>query len=124
MKVGDTLTGTVIGIKPYGIFVELPNNLVGLVHISELKSGYVDNIYQQVAIGQEVIVQIIDIDEYSKKVSFSMRSLASKGQPLANFHRFSRHRYRTGFAPLRDQLPKWIAEGIKRLSEQQKGQES
>lgn len=121
MKVGDTLTGTVIGIKSYGIFVQLPDDIVGLVHISELKPGFVDNIYQLVNVGQDVTVQIIDIDEYSKKVSFSMRSLASKGQPLVNFHRFSRHRYRTGFAPLRDQLPKWIAESIDRLAEQERG---
>lgn len=115
MKVGDTLTGTVVGMKPYGVFVQLPDDTVGLVHISELKPGFVDDIHQVVKIGQDVTVQVIDIDDYSKKVSFSMRTLVTNGQPLSNYHRFSRNRHRTGFTPLRHQLPIWIEEGMAAL---------
>ena len=45
MKIGDKLTGTITGIKPYGAFVALDNGTTGLIHISEIKSGYVDNIH-------------------------------------------------------------------------------
>lgn len=67
MKIGDKLTGTITGIKPYGAFVALDNGTTGLIHISEIKSGYVDNIHQFLKIGEQVLVQVVDFDEYTKK---------------------------------------------------------
>ena len=75
MKIGDKLTGTITGIKPYGAFVALDNGTTGLIHISEIKSGYVDNIHQFLKIGEQVLVQVVDFDEYTKKVSLSLRTL-------------------------------------------------
>ena len=45
MKIGDKLKGVITGIKPYGAFVSLENGTTGLIHISEIKTGYIDNIY-------------------------------------------------------------------------------
>ena len=45
MKIGDKLRGVITGIKPYGAFVSLENGTTGLIHISEIKTGYIDNIY-------------------------------------------------------------------------------
>ena len=44
MKIGDKLEGTITGIQPYGAFVELESGVTGLIHISEIRSGYVSNI--------------------------------------------------------------------------------
>ncbi len=66
-KVGMTVTGTVTGIQPYGAFVDIGEHTQGLIHISECKSGYVDNIFNMFTIGQPVSTLIIDIDEYSGK---------------------------------------------------------
>ena len=69
MKIGDKLKGKITGIKPYGAFVQLENGSIGLIHISEIKTGYIDNIYQTLSVGQEVLVQVVDYDEYSQKAS-------------------------------------------------------
>ena len=42
MKIGDKLRGVITGIKPYGAFVSLDNGTTGLIHISEIKTGYID----------------------------------------------------------------------------------
>ena len=41
MKIGDKLRGVITGIKPYGAFVSLENGTTGLIHISEIKTGYI-----------------------------------------------------------------------------------
>ena len=52
MKIGDKLRGVITGIKPYGAFVSLDNGTTGLIHISEIKTGYIDNIYNTLKVGQ------------------------------------------------------------------------
>lgn len=45
-----------------------------LIHVSEIKTGYVDSIYNVFKVGDSVRVQVIDYDEYDGKASLSMRS--------------------------------------------------
>ena len=71
MKIGDKLSGKVSGIQPYGVFVNLENGKQGLVHISELKNGYVSGIENDFKIGDKVTVIVMDIDEYDGNVSLS-----------------------------------------------------
>lgn len=121
MKVGSTYKGLVTGIKPYGAFVQLEDETIGLVHISEIKTGYIDDIYKELTMGQEVTVQVIDFDEYTQKASFSMRSLENDRQ-FAPPRRFSNPRYKIGFKPLRDSLPGWIEEGLAYIKDKQANQ--
>ncbi|TWS94404.1 MULTISPECIES: S1 RNA-binding domain-containing protein [unclassified Streptococcus] len=112
MKIGDKLNGQIVGIKPYGAFVELEKDKIGLIHISEVKAGYIDNIYKNLSVGQKVTVQIIDLDEYSQKISLSLRSLEEEGYISQPKHRFSNSRYKIGFKPLAKALPNWIDESL------------
>lgn len=57
MKIGDKLTGRITGIQPYGAFVELETGVTGLIHISEIRTGFIENIYDILKIGDEVQVQ-------------------------------------------------------------------
>ena len=75
MKIGDKINGTITGVKPYGAFVALGDGTTGLIHISEIKTGYIDNIYNSLSIGEEVLVQVVDFDEFTQKASLSLRSL-------------------------------------------------
>ena len=100
MKIGDKLEGTITGIQPYGAFVELESGVTGLIHISEIRSGYVSNIQDILSIGEKVFVQVIDVDEYSKKASLSLRTLEETPQRSIRHHRFSNDRHKSGFAPL------------------------
>lgn len=118
MRIGDKIKGIVSGIQPYGTFVDLENGTTGLIHISEIKTGFVDNIYDHVKIGQEVLVQVVDFDEYTEKASLSIRTLEEEHQKIPRHHRFTNERNKIGFAPLAKSLPKWIKESKNYLKEQ------
>lgn len=120
MKIGDKLEGKITGIQAYGAFVELADGTTGLIHISEVKTGYVENIRESLKVGQEVLVQIVDLDEYTGKASLSLRTLEEEKQKLPRRHRFTSDRYKYGFTPLRENLPKWIEEAKEFLQAQKK----
>ncbi|BBC56080.1 polyribonucleotide nucleotidyltransferase [Streptococcus mutans LP13] len=119
MKIGDKLKGKITGIKPYGAFVQLENGSIGLIHISEIKTGYIDNIYQTLSVGQEVLVQVVDYDEYSQKASLSLRTLEEEKHHYQHRHRFSNNRLNIGFKPLEEHLPIWVEENLDYLKKDQ-----
>ena len=47
---GNIVEGKVVGIKPYGVFIELEDNTIGLLHISEISDNYVEDINKVVKI--------------------------------------------------------------------------
>ena len=61
-QVGQIVSGKVVQIKEYGAFVELEPGLDGLVHISEVAHKRVNNIADELSIGQEVKAKILEID--------------------------------------------------------------
>lgn len=72
--IGDILDGTVTGIVDFGIFVKVREGLEGLVHISEIDWGLVEDPRVFGKIGQEVKVKIIDIKD--GKISLSFKQLS------------------------------------------------
>lgn len=64
--VGDILEGKVTGITKFGVFVSLPGNKNGMVHISEIAHAYVSDINEHLTVGQEVKVKVIAIDPAGK----------------------------------------------------------
>ena len=117
MKIGDIVEGKISGIQPYGAFVELEDGNKGLIHISEIKTGFIDNIQSLLKLGQEVRVQVLDLDEYSKKVSLSLRTLEEDQHYAFRHRRFSSDRYHYGFSPLRRMMGTWIREAKSYLKE-------
>ncbi len=71
--VGDVLEGEVTGMVDFGVFVKLEEGLEGLVHISEIDWGLVDDPRHFFKVGDKVGVKIIDIKE--GKVSLSVKQL-------------------------------------------------
>src|SRR5699024_12267310 len=76
-RIGNVVTGKVAGIQPYGVFVSLDNQTQGLIHISELQHGFVENGAESFRLGDEVEVMVLDGDEYTKKISLSMSTLST-----------------------------------------------
>ena len=74
IKEGQVMTGQVIGIQPYGAFVKLNENVQGLVHISELTNGFVQNIHDYISVDEEVKVKVLSVDENAQKYALSMRA--------------------------------------------------
>ncbi|MFZ2769725.1 MAG: S1 RNA-binding domain-containing protein, partial [Minisyncoccia bacterium] len=70
---GDELTGEVTGLVDFGIFVKLEEGLEGLVHISEIDWGLVENPKAMYRIGEKVKVKIIEIKD--EKISLSIKAL-------------------------------------------------
>ena len=66
-RIGDIVTAKVTGVQNYGVFLELDEDTQGLIHISECKHGYMDNVHDFVKVGQEVTAKVIDVDEFSNK---------------------------------------------------------
>lgn len=118
MKIGDKLRGVITGIKPYGAFVSLENGTTGLIHISEIKTGYIDNIYNTLKVDQEVLVQVVDFDEFTQKASLSLRTLEEEKNKIPHRHRFSDSRLNYGFKPLAEAMPEWIEEGLDYLRQE------
>lgn len=72
-QVGDVLEGDVTGIVDFGVFVKIEEGLEGLVHISEIDWGLVEDPRHFFKVGDRVKVKIVDIKD--GKVSLSVKQL-------------------------------------------------
>ena len=70
---GDELVGEVTGLVDFGIFIKLEEGLEGLVHISEIDWGLVENPKIMFKIGEKVKVKVIEIKD--DKISLSIKAL-------------------------------------------------
>lgn len=77
---GEIYTGTVARIQPFGAFVNILPGKDGLVHVSQMGTGFISDPSQVVHEGQEVKVWVIEIDSQGR-INLSMLFDAS-GQPL------------------------------------------
>lgn len=72
-EVGDEVEGEVTGIVDFGLFIKLEEGLEGLVHISEVDWGLVDNIKAMFKVGDSVRAKVIEIKD--GKISLSIKAL-------------------------------------------------
>ena len=119
-KIGDIVEGQITGIQNYGVFVGLSPTEQGLVHISECKHGYMNELSNQIKVGDKVKVMVIDIDEYTKKISLSMRvlmNLTTPPYPARTKKRAKRHLPDIGFSSVAKKLPEWIDSALQSIEE-------
>ncbi|WP_106915520.1 Tex family protein [Chryseobacterium aurantiacum] len=72
LKAGMILPGIVNNITAFGCFVDLGIKESGLVHISQLKEGFVSDVNEVVKLHQHVRVKVTEVDEARKRVQLSM----------------------------------------------------
>jgi len=72
--IGSILEGKVTKIVPFGAFVELGDDIEGLVHISEMARGHVETPEQVTAVGEQVHVKVQEVDLDRRRISLSMRA--------------------------------------------------
>lgn len=75
VKVGQTVTGKVANKLPFGLLLELADNVKGLLHASEYSHNPNDNFNNHVVIGDEVECAILAIDTKKEKISLSRKAL-------------------------------------------------
>ena len=74
LEKGQILEGTVKNITPYGVFVDL-GGVDGLVHITDLSWGRINNPEEVVALDQKINVVILDFDDTKKRIALGLKQL-------------------------------------------------
>jgi protein Tex len=72
LKTGMVLPGIVNNITNFGCFVDLGIKESGLVHISQLKAGFVSDVNEVVKLHQQVQVKVTEVDEDRKRIQLTM----------------------------------------------------
>jgi len=76
---GDTITVTVSNIEAYGVFVDLGNDIEGFLHISEISwEKNVKNPNDYLTVGEEIDVEVIEINPNTHKLRVSLKKLLPK----------------------------------------------
>ncbi|MCK5387951.1 MAG: S1 RNA-binding domain-containing protein [Candidatus Izimaplasma sp.] len=100
MKQGSIIKGEITAIKPYGAFVKVDSDYVGLIHISEFSDGFVRGIEDYVTVGDVIDLKILKVA--NNRLSLSYKALHKK-----------KKRYNiqlgAGFDPLKEKLSEWIS---------------
>ncbi len=73
LAVGNMYDGTISGLSSYGLFVTIGGCVEGLVHISEITYGHVDNIDKFGKVGDKTKVKVISLDD--GKISLSIKKI-------------------------------------------------
>jgi len=81
MPVGSSVRGTISKITAFGAFVELPNGIEGLIHVTELSDQPFSKIEDIVSRGDEVEAKVLKLDPEHKKIALSIKEfLVEKGE--------------------------------------------
>ena len=79
LEVGDTIKVTISNIEPYGAFVDLGNDIEGFLHISEISwDKNIKNPKDHISEGQEIDVEVIEIDAKGHRLRVSLKNLLPK----------------------------------------------
>ncbi len=84
---GLELSGTVLNVVDFGVFVDIGMHDSGLVHVSQLADKFVRDPHEVAAVGDVVKVWVLDVDKQRRRVSLTM---ISPGTPRAGAHREER----------------------------------
>ena len=82
LKPGERRSGTVSSVVSFGAFVDL-GGMDGLIHVSELSWKHVDHPGSVVAVGDEVDVQVLEVDRERERISLSLK--ATQQDPWQEF---------------------------------------
>ncbi len=79
LEVGDAIKVEVSNIEPYGVFVDLGNDIEGFLHVSEISwDKNIKHPKDYLEVGQEVDVEIVELDFEKRKLRVSMKNLLPK----------------------------------------------
>ena len=114
--IGDLVVAKVEKVRPYALFLALPDGNKGLLHISEISDGYVRDIERIGSVGDEIKLMVIEIDPYNNFMRFSYKRVPPE-------ERYSTHDNsekkmpifdEADFSSLEEKLPEWIEETLKK----------
>lgn len=75
--IGSKVKGTINRFSPFGAFVQLEDDINGLIHLSEISNQKVEDPSDFLTIGEEVEAQVINIDRDEHRIGLSLKALKS-----------------------------------------------
>lgn len=78
--IGTQLEVTVTKAADFGVFVQIEENIEGLIHISELSNKRVENVEEVVKVGEKLKAEIISIDQDARKIGLSSKLVQLRDQ--------------------------------------------
>ena len=72
-KIGDLVTGKVSKVASFGAFIQLADEIDGLVHISQISNDRVEKVKEVLKIGQEVSARVIKVDKTERRIGLSIK---------------------------------------------------
>jgi len=73
---GTKVSGEIVSVKDYGIFIELDDGIEGLIHVSEMSwTGSIKNPTKHFTAGERVEAQVLDVDVENKRISLGLKQL-------------------------------------------------
>lgn len=109
--------GIVTRIKKYGVFLSFDYGYVGLLHISEISTNFVNNINSYFSLGDKIKVLIKKIDQGNKFLFVSIKDLPDELNPYKEIlpsKKIVSYLKDINFSKLEKALPKMIEEELER----------
>lgn len=75
-KVGDLVKGQVAKIASFGAFVNLQDDIDGLIHISQLSEDHVEKVKDVLKVGDDVEARVIKVDKVERRIGLSIKAVS------------------------------------------------
>lgn len=114
---GDITKGIITSIKKYGVFLSFDESYIGLLHISEISSNFVNNIRSFFQIGDTVTVVVKKVDVKTKFLNVSIKNLPDDLNPYKEIlpsKKVTSYLKEIDFSKLEKTLPKMIKDELER----------
>lgn len=114
---GDITKGIITSIKKYGVFLSFDGSYIGLLHISEISSNFVNNIRSFFQIGDTVTVVVKKVDVKTKFLNVSIKNLPDDLNPYKEIlpsKKVTSYFKEIDFSKLEKTLPKMIKDELER----------
>ena len=72
---GAVVSGRIASVLEYGAFVDLGGGIQGLLHVSDMSWSRVPSAHAVVAVGDEITVKVLRVDENTRKISLGLKQL-------------------------------------------------
>jgi predicted RNA-binding protein with RPS1 domain len=119
-ELNQFIIGKVTKIKPFAAFLSFEDGTEGLLHISEISDSYIRDIEKFVTIGDEVKVKVLAIDSSNGFLRVSLKQVPHEESYSThiNVKKKTIQEDKNGFLVLKEKLPIWIEETLKRKEEE------
>ncbi|MFM8765704.1 MAG: 30S ribosomal protein S1 [Spartobacteria bacterium] len=81
-RIGDLVKGTITKLTNFGAFVQLQDDIDGLVHISQISEDRVEKVKDVLKVGQEVEARVIKVDKAERRIGLSVKAAGYSEEAL------------------------------------------